>query len=124
MVVLVDTSVWVRGLRALPGYSVGIAELRRQGRLGGHELVHGELLAGDQGARGAMLSDYERLPWAPRIAHAEVAEFVRLRRLHGRGAGWVDLHLLASVLVRRWQLWTADSLLAGLAEELGIGYTI
>jgi len=36
----------------------------------------------------------------------------------------VDLHLLASVLVRRWQLWTADSVLAGLAGELGIGYTI
>jgi hypothetical protein len=120
--ILVDTSAWVRALRGVPAYRDGLAELRNEKALGGHELVHGELLAGDRGGRAAFLSDYQRLPWAPRLPHFEVAEFVRLRRLQGRGAGWLDLHLLAAALVGRWRLWTADQRLAELAGELGIGY--
>jgi hypothetical protein len=37
---------------------------------------------------------------APSIA------FVRDRKLHGRGVGWIDVHLLASALVARLELWT------------------
>jgi hypothetical protein len=44
------------------------------------------------------------------------------RKLHGRGIGWVDVHLLASALVARLQLWTTDPALAAVAEELGISY--
>jgi hypothetical protein len=42
--------------------------------------------------------------------------------LHGRGLGWIDVHLLASAIVGRLQLWTADSRFAGVAKELGIAY--
>ena len=59
---------------------------------------------------------------APVVPHGDIVAFVRERRLHGRGVGWVDAHLLASALVGRLQLWTADSRLATLAEELGIAY--
>ena len=48
--------------------------------------------------------------------------FVRARKLHGRGIGWIDAHLLASTLAAGGRLWTADSHLARLAGELGIGY--
>jgi hypothetical protein len=47
---------------------------------------------------------------------------VRDRRLHGRGIGWIDAHLLASALVGRLRLWTTDPALAIAARELGVGY--
>jgi hypothetical protein len=42
--------------------------------------------------------------------------------LHGRGLGWIDVHLLASAIVGRLQLWTADSRFAAVAKELGVAY--
>lgn len=59
---------------------------------------------------------------APVVAHSEVGEFVRRRRLQGRGIGWIDTHLLSSALVGRAGLWTADTRLAAAASELGVGY--
>jgi predicted nucleic acid-binding protein len=51
-----------------------------------------------------------------------VIEFVRHRKLNGRGIGWVDVHLLASALVSRVRLWTADSRLDAVAAELRVAY--
>ena len=56
------------------------------------------------------------------MGHGDVVEFVRERRLHGRGVGWIDAHLLASALVGRLKLWTTDPRLATLAKELEIAY--
>jgi len=44
--------------------------------------------------------------------------------LHGRGVGWIDVHLLASAIVERLQLWTADPRLAAVAGELGVAYEV
>jgi hypothetical protein len=49
-------------------------------------------------------------------------EFVRERRLHGRGIGWIDTHLLASTLLGGLALWTADPRLAAVARELDVVY--
>ena len=65
---------------------------------------------------------YEQMPQANVISHSEVARFVRDRRFHGRGVGWIDVHLLASALVDGLALWTADPRCAAVAEELAIGY--
>jgi predicted nucleic acid-binding protein len=59
---------------------------------------------------------------APRVPHTDVVAFVRQRRLHGRGVGWTDAHLLASALVGRLGFWTADARLAAVARELGISH--
>lgn len=69
---------------------------------------------------GHTLADYEQMHQAPVVPHGDVVTFVRERRLHGRGIGWVDVHLLASALVGRLKLWTADPRLATVAGELGI----
>jgi hypothetical protein len=42
--------------------------------------------------------------------------------LYGRGVGWIDIHLLASAIVGRLRLWTADPRFAGVAKELGVAY--
>jgi Arc/MetJ family transcription regulator len=55
---------------------------------------------------------------SPRVAHDEVIQFVRSRRLHGRGIGWIDAHLLASAIVAGPSLWSADVILAKLAADV------
>jgi hypothetical protein len=56
------------------------------------------------------------------VPHREVVAFVRNRRLHGLGAGWIDIHLLASAIVEGISLWTADPRFAALAQQLGVAY--
>jgi predicted nucleic acid-binding protein len=122
MNVLVDTSVWIRFLSNQTPYAPELGELLGQGDVAGHDFVYGELLVGDKGGRRTLLSHYERMVQAPMVPHVEVVAFVRERRLHGRGVGWTDAHLLASSLVGRLRLWTTDSPLAALARELGVAY--
>ncbi len=73
-------------------------------------------------AVGQLLNSYGLISRVPDIAHAEVTAFVRTHKLHGRGIGWIDAHLLASAVVADTPLWTADERLARLAGELGIAY--
>jgi hypothetical protein len=120
--VLVDTSVWIRFLSNRPPYVHDLDDMLGLGEVSGHELVYGELLIGDKGGRRRLLTDYAQMHQAPLVPHAEVVTFVRARRLHGRGIGWVDVHLLASALVGRLSLWTADPRLAAVAAELEIGH--
>ena len=122
MTVLVDTSVWIKFLSNRAPYAVELDGLLSRDEVSGHDLIYGELLIGDKGGRKELLTNYERMEQAPIVPHAEVAAFVRDRRLHGRGIGWIDAHLLASALVGHLRLWTSDPALANLARELGIGY--
>lgn len=120
--VLVDTSVWIRFLANRAPYASGLEGLLTAGEVCGHDFVLGELLIGNKGGRNQWLADYALMHRAPVVTHQEVVAFVRHRRLQGRGIGWIDTHLLASALVGRMSLWTADSRLADVASELGIGY--
>lgn len=122
MIVLADTSIWIRFLSNRAPYAAHLGELLGRDEVSGHEFVHGELLVGDMGGRGPLLANYERMHQAPTVPHREVAEFVRHRHLHGHGIGWIDAHLLASALVGHLQLWTADARLARLADAMGIAY--
>ena len=122
MSVLVDTSVWIRFLSNRAPYASRLDELLGRDDVTGHDFVYGELLIGDKGGRTALLADYERMDQAPMVPHADVVAFVRDRKLHGRGIGWIDVHLLASALVGRLELWTTDPALGTVAKELGVGY--
>lgn len=122
MSVLVDTSVWIRFLSNRAPYASKLDDLLSRDEVAGHDFVYGELLIGDKGGRGALLADYERMDQAPVVPHSEVVAFVRNRKLHGRGIGWIDVHLVASALVARLELWTTDPALATVAKELGISY--
>jgi hypothetical protein len=79
-------------------------------------------LIGDKGGRKTLLSSYERMYQACVLPHREVVEFVRARQLYGRGIGWIDLHLLASSIVGRLRLWTADARFSLVAKDLGVAY--
>ena len=122
MSVLVDTSVWIRFLSNRAPYASRLDELLSRDEVSGHDFVYGELLIGDKGGRKALLTEYARMDHAPVVPHADVVAFVSDRKLHGRGMGWIDVHLLASALVGRLELWTTDPALAAVAKELGISY--
>ena len=120
--VLVDTSVWIRFLTGREPYAGELDSLLEKDEVAGHDLVFGELLIGDKGGRSKLLDAYEQMHQATTVPHAEVVAFVRERRLHGHGIGWVDVHLLASSIVGRYRLWTADPRLAALAEKFGVSH--
>jgi predicted nucleic acid-binding protein len=122
--VLVDTSVWIRFLGNQPPYAEELNRLLSFDDVAAHEFVAGELLIGDRGGRHELLAAYGRIHRATAVPHVEVIEFVRHRRLNDRGIGWVDVHLLASALVSRLRLWTADSRLEAMASELGLAYRL
>ncbi len=122
MTVLVDTSVWIRFLSNRAPYAAELDVLLSRDEVSGHEFVYGELLIGNKAGRAQMLADYEQMHQAPTVPHRDVVEFVRDRRLYGRGIGWIDAHLLASALVGHLKLWTADQVVAVIAKELGIAY--
>jgi predicted nucleic acid-binding protein len=120
--VLVDTSVWIRFLANKAPYANGLDELLDRGEVCGHDLVYGELLIGDKGGRAPLLAAYGLMHQVAVVPHREVVTFVNSRRLHGRGIGWIDVHLLASALVGDVRLWTADPRLADVARALRIEF--
>jgi predicted nucleic acid-binding protein len=120
--VLVDTSVWIRFLANRPPYAAALERLLSLDEVTGHELVYGELLIGDRAGRRKLLAAYAQMHQAGTVPHHEVVAFVRDRDLHGRGVGWIDVHLLASAIVGRLQLWTADPRFSVLASEFGVAY--
>jgi len=122
--VLVDTSVWIKFIANRAPYATELDRLLSVDEVAGHELVYGELLIGDRGGRRKLLTVYERIYQASFVPHLDVVAFVRDRDLHGRGVGWIDIHLLASAIVGRLRLWTADPRFAALANDFGIHHSV
>lgn len=118
--ILVDTSIWIdhfrRGRPDLEALVLADAVLC-------HPFVVGELACGNIRHRAEVLMRLLRLPQAPLAAHGEVLQLVERRRLMGKGLGWTDVHLLASALLARAELWTMDDGLAGAAASLGVNRT-
>jgi predicted nucleic acid-binding protein len=122
--VLVDTSVWIRVLSNRSPLVEELDRLLGLDEVAGHELIYGELLIGDRGGRKNLLTDYKLMAQAATVPHAEVVTFVERRHLHGRGAGWIDVHLLASAIVAGFEFWTVDPRLLAIAEELGVSHRV
>ena len=120
--VLVDTSVWIRALSGRAPYRAELDRLLDLNEVAGHDLIYGELLIGDRGGRHQLLAAYKQMIQSPTVPHWEVVTFVERRRLHGSGIGWIDVHILASAMVSRAELWTADPRLSNIANEFGVGY--
>ena len=115
--ILVDTAVWIGHLRtAEPRLSV----LLEEGQVLVHPFVLGELACGTLRRRAEVLAHMRRLTTAPLVSNEEAHRVLELRKLMGKGLGWVDIHLLASCLVARAALWTLDRRLAQSAEVLGL----
>jgi hypothetical protein len=114
--ILVDTSVWIEHLRK--GSTVLSARLD-EGQVLMHPFIIGELACGNLKNRAAVLRLLRDLPATPLASDPEVLGFIDRRKLMGRGIGYIDAHLLASVaLTGTARLWTHDKRLAAVAAEL------
>lgn len=115
--ILVDTSVWVDHLRSSDAQLVDLLE---RAQVVMHPFVVGEIACGSLANRSTVLELLRDLPAATVAESDEVLAFIEHQALHGKGIGYVDAHLLASVaLTGRAQLWTRDKRLLVAAQALG-----
>ena len=64
-----------------------------------HPYVIAELQMGNLPGRKAFLGGLHQMDMTTRASDQEVATLVETHRLFGLGVGWIDVHLLASVLL-------------------------
>ena len=117
--ILVDTSVWIDHLRH------GDAELvdaLNQSQVMTHPFVRGELACGNLQARSSVLTLLGSLPAATVATDEETLAFIEQHALMGRGIGYIDAHLCASVRLSGARLWTRDKRLRTIAMALGWGH--
>jgi len=116
--ILVDTSVWVDHLR---GGDAQLARLLDGGLVLMHPFVLGEIACGTLADRSGLLELLRQLPSAVVADDGEALAFIERLRLYGKGLGYIDVHLLASVaLTQGTRLWTRDKRLHAVAEELAL----
>lgn len=113
--VLVDTSVWIDHFRA---GEARLALLLEDAEVVMHPFVVGELACGNLRNRREILSLLCNLPAVAPVTDDEALFFIERHRLHGRGLGLVDVHLLASCAVEGNGLWSKDVRLMKAAKDL------
>jgi hypothetical protein len=117
--VLVDTSIWVSHLAR---GNTRLKRLLEKAEVVCHPFIIGELACGNIKNRTEILSLLHALPAAVVAKHEEVLRFIESHHLMDRGLGLIDVHLLASALLTRVPLWTADKRLRTASAELHIAY--
>lgn len=98
----------------------GLGTLLEAGEVLCHPFVIGELVCGRIHNRVQILGLLAALPQTAVANHDELLRLVEQHRLYGAGLGWIDIHLLGSVLLSSCKLWTADKALREAASRLGI----
>ena len=117
--VLVDTSVWISHLRQA---DANLQSLLLAEHVACHPFVVGELACGNLRNRAEILELLRELPQPVVATDAEILRFIETRCLMGRGAGFVDVHLLASAVLDGLSIWTQDRRLHDAALDLGVSF--
>jgi predicted nucleic acid-binding protein len=118
--ILVDTSVWVEHLRR---GDARLATLLEGAHVLAHPFVIGEIACGSMADRQTVLMLLQDLPMATMADDDEVLETIEHHRLWGKGIGYVDVHLLAAVLLTQGAtLWTRDKRLSAAASSLKLAF--
>lgn len=114
--ILVDTSVWIDHLRTS---IASLADALEAEEVMVHPFIVGELACGELKQRGEVLRLLATLPSAIVATDDETLHFIERHHVMGKGIGYPDAHLLASIaLTDGAQLWTRDKRLAAVAAEL------
>lgn len=117
--VLVDTSVWIDHFRRA---DPNLVQLLLDQQVLCHPFVLGELACGHLVNRDRILAGLSALPQVQQATHEEALAVVDRHGLPGSGAGWVDVHLLASCLLGRVRIWSRDKPIRRAAQALGLLY--
>ena len=116
--ILADTSIWVDHFRYSDEH---LRALLLRGEVITHPWVIGELALGGLSTHSEAGRLVAELPQAVVAGHLEVMHAIESRSLARRGIGYVDAHLIVAVLLTTGsRLWTRDSKLAAVAEELDV----
>jgi hypothetical protein len=116
--ILVDTSVWIDHLHK--GQPDLVAALERED-VAMHPFIIGELACGSIANRDEVLHLLSTLPKVTVAADDEVLLVIERHRLIGRGIGYIDAHLITSVMLTEdARLWTGDKRLQQIALGLRI----
>jgi predicted nucleic acid-binding protein len=92
-----------------------------QGQIVIHPFIIAELALGSLKGRTETLALLDLLPQVRVAQLTELRLMIEARRLHSRGIGLTDAHLIASVFINSSTLlWTKDKRLRKVAEGLGI----
>ena len=119
--VLVDTSVWIDHFRV---GEARLARLLEDTEVVMHPFVVGELACGNLRNRREILSLLSGLPRVAPVSDEEALFFIERHRLHGRGLGLVDVHLLACCAVEKVFLCSKDVRLMKTAKDLKLAARI
>lgn len=118
--ILVDTSVWIDHLR---NGNSDLAALLDQNNVVMHPMIVGELACGNLKNRTELLCLWQSLASIPTASHEEALYFIDQHELMGKGIGYIDVHLLAAVILKAGTtLWTLDKRLAQIAGKLGCAW--
>jgi predicted nucleic acid-binding protein len=90
---LADASVWIGHFR---GVQPELGPLLDDGSVLMHPFVPGELACGNLKQRETVLGYLDPLPSAAVAHHTEALRVIAAWKLHGRGIGWMDSHMIAS----------------------------
>lgn len=117
--ILADTSVWADHLRQADPV---LSDLLANGEVAMHPFVLGEIALGYLRKRADWLVRLQELPSLHVAEPDEVLQLIERQKLVAAGVGYVDVHLLATVVVStQCRLWTRDRRLAAIAAQLGVG---
>jgi predicted nucleic acid-binding protein len=114
--ILVDTSVWIDHF-AHPINT--IFELAEGEQLLTHPFILGELALGSIKNRRHFLETFAQLPMAIAATNDEVLALIEHHSLFGRGIGYLDAHLIASVMLTdNTKIWTFDRRMQAVVADL------
>ena len=86
-----------------------------------HPFIRAELALGSLPKRQVTLASLDGLRTVRLASHESVLAMIEDRKLHGRGIGYVDAHLVAACLITPGaELWTTDKALWAVAHDIGI----
>jgi predicted nucleic acid-binding protein len=117
-VILVDTNIWIDHL-GKP--NAALSAILSASLTMVHPAIIGEIALGHLAQRSEFLALLSDQPSLERATDAEVLNLIETRRLYGLGIGFVDAHLLASLLLTPGAaIWTKDKRLLATADACDI----
>jgi hypothetical protein len=116
--ILIDTNIWVDHFQRANRHVLALLDA---GRVVLHPHFVVELALGGLRDRDLTLASLELLPELPVAELHEVRQLIEIRKLYTLGVGFVDAHLIASLIIVQTPtgLWTNDDALKRIAESFG-----
>jgi predicted nucleic acid-binding protein len=120
--ILADTSVWVDHFRKR---DAALYQQLQRNNISIHPFIVTELVLGNVPDRRNTIASLDRLPLVKVAQLNEVRRLIEAHSLFHRGIGFVDAHLIASILITAHVvLWSRDKHLRDVAETLGLNANI